>query len=82
VKQTPLWVIALVLCAACCHSVAVRGQEATPRRGLMQAVIVEKGPPIDGTLKSPVWRKCPPLELGEYTSPRLAPPQGGGGARL
>ena len=33
-----------------------------------QAVIVEKGPPIDGTLDSPIWGKCPPLVLGECTS--------------
>lgn len=47
------------------------------KRGLMQAVIVEKGPEIDGTLKSPAWQACPPLVLGECTSDkpgRQAPP--------
>jgi lysophospholipase L1-like esterase len=51
------------------------GERATPaaKRGLMQAVIVEKGPEIDGTLKSPVWQACPPLALGECTSDKPGP---------
>jgi len=51
--------------------------EAAPavqaQRGLMQAAIVEKGPPIDGTLESPIWQKCPPLTLGECTTERPGP---------
>ena len=43
------------------------------QRGRVSATIVEKGPPIDGTLASPVWRRCPPLELGECTSERPGP---------
>jgi len=39
----------------------------------VRAVVVEKGPPIDGTLASPLWQKCPPLPLGQCTSPRPGP---------
>ncbi|KPK81658.1 MAG: hypothetical protein AMJ81_10460 [Phycisphaerae bacterium SM23_33] len=53
---------------------AQAGQAALkPQRGLMQVVIVEKGPPIDGTLGSPVWAKCPPLPLGECTTDKPGP---------
>jgi len=41
---------------------------AAEKRGVTQAVIVEKRPEVDGMLKSPVWQQCPPLELGECTS--------------
>jgi len=44
-----------------------------PQRGLARAVVVAKGPPIDGTLRSPLWSRCPPLELGECTSERPGP---------
>ncbi|MFW6164063.1 MAG: hypothetical protein ACODAJ_14950, partial [Planctomycetota bacterium] len=42
-------------------------------RGRMQAVIVEKGPPVDGTLQSALWEKCPPLPLGQCTSAKPGP---------
>ena len=50
--------------------------EAAPvaaKRGLVQAVVVDKGPPIDGTLKDPAWAKCPPMELGQCSSPKTHP---------
>ena len=34
------------------------------QRGLARAVLVAKGPPIDGTLRSPLWARCRPLVLG------------------
>jgi len=46
---------------------------APAKRGLMQAAIVQKGPPIDGTLQSPVWQACPPLPLGECTTAKPGP---------
>ncbi|MFP4055990.1 MAG: GDSL-type esterase/lipase family protein [Candidatus Brocadiia bacterium] len=41
-----------------------------PQRGTMQATHVEKGPPMAGTLDSPLWKRCPPLPLGQCTSER------------
>jgi hypothetical protein len=35
---------------------------------------IEKGPQIDGTLKSPVWQAGPPVALGECTSDKPGPP--------
>lgn len=72
-KGSLIWVAAWGLCAIGCTSGAVAEKSAAvqervePQRGLMQAVMVEKGPPIDGTLDSPIWSKCPPLALGECT---------------
>ncbi|KKL54204.1 hypothetical protein LCGC14_2267760, partial [marine sediment metagenome] len=62
--------------AACCTFGALIGGTAmgqsssdrpSPRRGEMRAVIVAKGPAVDGTLADPVWAKCPELPLGECT---------------
>ncbi len=50
---------------------AAAGAEA--KRGAAQAVVVEKGPEIEGTLKSPLWQQCPPLELGECTAEKPGP---------
>ena len=41
-----------------------------PIRGLAEAVIVEKGPPCDGTIEGPVWKKCPEWPMGACTSER------------
>ena len=80
-RRMLLWTLAVGMCATGCSSADVAGtapaaqkasepeqQIVRAERGLMQAVIVEKGPPIDGTLDSPIWGKCPPLVLGECTS--------------
>lgn len=37
-------------------------------RGIVSAVVVAKGPVIDGTLNSPVWQKAPVLGLGKLES--------------
>jgi hypothetical protein len=51
-----------------------QGEAVTgPARGEAKAVMVEQGPEIDGTLASPLWNKCPPLELGMATSDKPAP---------
>ncbi len=43
-------------------------------RGKLAAVIVEKGPAVDGSLTDPVWAKCPPLTLGKCTSAQAQSP--------
>ncbi len=51
-----------------------RSQEKPPaKRGRTTAVLVEKGPAIDGALNDPVWKKCPPLTLGQCTSEKTWP---------
>lgn len=57
----------IVACVLSAAVAAAAPAEPGPRRGRMRAVIVEAGPAVDGTLKSPVWAKCPPLTLGECT---------------
>jgi len=39
-----------------------------PNRGEATAVMVEKGPAIDGTMNDPLWKKCPPWPMGDCTS--------------
>jgi len=39
------------------------GPALTATRGEAPAVMVAKGPAIDGTLSSPLWAKCPALEI-------------------
>ncbi len=58
---------------AICVLLAGLAAMAGERRGATQAVVVEKGPEIDGTLKSPLWQQCPPLELGECTAEKPGP---------
>jgi hypothetical protein len=54
-------------------SPAISGADAPAvKRGEMKAVMVEKGPAVDGTLNDPLWKKCPPIELGEATSSKPA----------
>lgn len=78
-KRSLSWMALAGLCAVGCGCTGVTEQTAGERaavkaeRGLMQAVIVEKGPPVDGTLQSPIWRECPPLVLGECTTDKPGP---------
>lgn len=45
------------------------GTVASPvSRGAAAAVVVDQAPPLDGTLASPIWQKCPPLVLGRIES--------------
>ncbi len=46
----------------------VSAEGAGPTRGRARAVIVKKGPAIDGTMKDPVWRRCPRWPMGACTS--------------
>ena len=41
------------------------------KRGELSAVIVSKGPAIDGTLRDAIWKACPPLALGKCQSEEL-----------
>ena len=41
------------------------------KRGELSAVIVSKGPAIDGTLNDSIWQACPALELGECQSDEI-----------
>jgi len=53
--------------AAALLAAATMCSAAAPRRGRMRAVIVEKGPPIDGVGEAGTWAQCPPLPLGDCT---------------
>jgi len=55
----------LALIAPCAASGA---EPELPRRGEAAAVVVEKGPAIDGTMSDPLWAKCPPWPMGACTS--------------
>ena len=35
-----------------------------PKRGEAVAVVVDKGPAIDGTMNDPLWRECMPWPMG------------------
>mgnify|MGYP005834155011 CR=1 FL=1 len=65
----------LIVLAAALGGVVAWAAEGLPqaRRGIAQATLVEKGPELDGTLRSPIWQQCPPLELGECTAERPGP---------
>jgi len=41
------------------------------KRGELSAVIVSKGPAIDGTLNDPIWQACRPLALGKCQSDEI-----------
>lgn len=72
-RQRWLGVVLIALCVWL-RSAAWAGEtQGAARRGAAQAVIVEKGPEIDGTLKSPLWQQCPPLDLGECTAEKPGP---------
>ena len=55
---------------------ALAAQQATaaakPARGEAKAVMVDKGPAVDGTLNSPLWQKATVLELRHATSDKPA----------
>jgi hypothetical protein len=46
---------------------------APAERGEAKAVMVEKGPALDGTLNDPLWKKAAVLTLGDATSTKPAP---------
>ena len=62
--------IAAAVLVAGCANVAPYGSDRQVKatRGTLEAPMVAKGPPLDGTLNSPVWQKCPPLVLGNVSS--------------
>jgi len=70
-KRAMMLLIVAGLLMAGCHNGAYSGPELSATRGVVPAVIVKKGPKIDGTLKSPLWKKCPPLVLGEVMSDQV-----------
>ncbi|MBL7039364.1 MAG: hypothetical protein ISR77_12095 [Pirellulaceae bacterium] len=49
---------------------AVRFVDANepPTRGEAVAVNLEAGPPVDGTMNDPAWKRCPPWPTGACTS--------------
>lgn len=65
-----LLVAAALLAAAGCGGEGP-AREIIATRGTLTAVILKKGPPIDGTLKSRLWKKCPQLLLGECQSEEI-----------
>ena len=77
VKRSIVWAVpigSLVLSLAWGPVRGVRGADgAKPRRGRMKAVVVQKGPPIDGRGDGGVWATCPPMPLGACTSEQPGP---------
>ncbi len=57
---------AIILCSAAASARGAQPGEA-PQRGRTKAVIVEKGPPIDGVGEAGTWANCPALPLGDCT---------------
>ena len=67
-----LSIVWLLAAAAGCQNGELGGPaEVAATRGTVGAVIVRKGPAIDGTLASPLWQKCPALVLGKVMSQEL-----------
>lgn len=60
-----------VVLAAGCNGEAGPAKEIVATRGVLTAVMVKKAPPVDGTLKSPIWKACPPLKLGQVMSEEI-----------
>ena len=58
----------LILGALSVSSALAAETPQPPTRGEALAVVVERGPAVDGTMEDPVWDKCPPWPLGECTS--------------
>ena len=69
----PARLILIVLTVAGCAPLAGGAAKVGPERGQMAAVIVDKGPPIDGVGKAGTWAKCPELALGECTTEKAGP---------
>ena len=65
-----LMVLACVVVAGC--DSGQPAQQITATRGVVPAVIVKQGPPIDGTMNSAIWKKCPPLEFGPCPGEEVA----------
>jgi len=66
-----LMAVAGLLATGCDKGDGGPARQITATRGVLPAVIVKKGPPIDGTLKSAIWLKCPPLVLGQCQSEEI-----------
>ena len=56
--------VTFLCCATACAAAPA------PERGKARAVLVEKGPPIDGRGAGAIWATCPPMPLGACTSPQ------------
>ena len=61
-------ILATAMLAAACAPVAPVAQAAPAKRGEMTAVMVKKGPALDGVGREGVWATCPPMALGECTT--------------
>jgi len=61
----------LLAAAAGCNGWVTPAGEITASRGVVTAVRVHRGPTVDGTLKCPIWQKCPPLVLGDVMSDQV-----------
>ena len=60
-----VWLVGLVLVVGVAY-----GAEQ-PKRGAANAVMVEKGPDLDGTMKDAVWAQCPEMPMGSCTGEDL-----------
>ena len=67
-RTTVLIILAGCMLAGC--SQVVQPTDVA-NRGELSAVIVSKGPAIDGTLNDSAWQACPALELGECESDEI-----------
>jgi len=67
-------VVALVISGCTTSEPVVSVAKAATRavRGEAKAVMVEKGPKIDGTLNDPLWKRATVLPLGDVTSAKPA----------
>lgn len=48
-------------------ALTLNNAKAQSARGKLKAVMVPKGPTIDGKLTDPIWQRCPELSLGACT---------------
>ena len=67
-KRASILLVLAVFVAAGCGNGLVGPEVKSATRGAVGAVMVSKGPAIDGTLKSPLWKLCPELKLGKTES--------------
>lgn len=67
-RATILMTVAACMLAGC--SQVVQPADVA-KRGELSAVIVSKGPAIDGTLNDATWQACPELVLGECQSDEI-----------
>jgi len=66
-----LWVAIALMIAGCGGGGLVGPEVLTATRGEVGAVMVSKGPVIDGTLNCKAWQLCPPLKLGKVSSDEI-----------